>query len=75
MRDIEERARRQASDAGVKPRKRPEEKDADTRAVEKTLSDTLGLTVTIHHNGERGELRIRYETLEQLDGLCHRLTG
>jgi ParB family chromosome partitioning protein len=31
--------------------------------------------VTIHHNGERGELRIRYETLEQLDGLCHRLTG
>ena len=30
VRDIEERARRQASDAGVKPRKPREEKDADT---------------------------------------------
>ncbi len=75
VRDIERLAQRQASDAGVKPRKPREEKDADTRAVEKTLSDALGLTVTIHHNGERGELRIRYETLEQLDGLCRRLTG
>ena len=75
VRDIEELARRQASEAGVKPRKPREDKDADTLAVEKTLSDALGLTVTIYHNGERGELRIRYETLEQLDGLCHRLTG
>ena len=75
MRDIERLARRQADDAGAKRRKPREEKDADTRAVEKTLSDALGLAVTIHHDGERGELRIRYETLEQLDGLCHRLTA
>ena len=39
VRDIEELARRQASDAGVKPRKPREDKDADTLAVEKTLSD------------------------------------
>ena len=49
------------------------EKDADTRALEKTLSDALGLVVEIDHRGESGELRIRYKTLEQLDGLCHRL--
>jgi ParB family chromosome partitioning protein len=49
------------------------EKDADTRALEKTLSDALGLVVEIDHSGESGELRIRYKTLEQLDGLCHRL--
>ena len=49
------------------------EKDADTRALEKTLSDALGLVVEIDHHGESGELRIRYKTLEQLDGLCHRL--
>lgn len=50
------------------------EKDADTRAIEKTLSDALGLKVAIHHRGDSGELCIRYATLEQLDGLCRRLT-
>ena len=75
VRDIEHLAQRQASDSGVKPRKVREEKDADTRAMEKLLSDTLGLTVVIRHEGERGELRVRYETLEQLDALCRRLTG
>jgi ParB family chromosome partitioning protein len=38
------------------------------------LSDALGLAVAIHHQGESGELRIRYKKLEQLDGLCKRLT-
>jgi ParB family chromosome partitioning protein len=33
----------------------------------------LGLTVSIDHKGHGGELRIRYKTLEQLDGLCRRL--
>jgi ParB family chromosome partitioning protein len=75
VRDIERIAQRQASDAGAKPRKPREEKDADTRAMEKLLSDSLGLDVVIRHEGERGELRIRYQTLEQLDGLCRRLTA
>ena len=51
----------------------PAQKDADTRALEKTLTDALGLLVEIDHHGESGEMRIRYSTLEQLDGLCHRL--
>jgi ParB family transcriptional regulator, chromosome partitioning protein len=75
VRDVERLAQQQASDAGAKPRKPREDKDADTRAIEKMLSDALGLHVAIHHNGERGELRLRYETLEQLDALCRRLTG
>ena len=48
-------------------------KDADTRALEKTLSDALGLAVEIIHKGESGEVRIQYKTLEQLDALCRRL--
>ncbi|MBB4038924.1 ParB family chromosome partitioning protein [Microvirga flocculans] len=48
-------------------------KDPDTRALEKALQDVLGLTVSIDHRGQGGELRIRYKTLEQLDGLCRRL--
>jgi ParB family chromosome partitioning protein len=50
-------------------------KDADTRALEKTLSDMLGLAVTITHKGGRGEVRIKYTTLEQLDDVCRRLRG
>ncbi|QRM29640.1 ParB/RepB/Spo0J family partition protein [Microvirga sp. VF16] len=55
----------------VKPGKA--EKDPDTRALEKALQDVLGLTVSIDHKGQGGELRIKYKSLEQLDGLCRRL--
>ncbi|WP_029006672.1 ParB/RepB/Spo0J family partition protein [Azorhizobium doebereinerae] len=48
-------------------------KDADTRALEKLLTDTLGLVVTLQGKGEAGELRIRYTDLDQLDQLCRRL--
>jgi ParB family chromosome partitioning protein len=48
-------------------------KDADTRAIEKALSDHLGLTVTIDHRGNGGQIRVAYKTLEQLDDVCRRL--
>lgn len=48
-------------------------KDADTRALERSLTDALGYKVVIDHRGEGGELKIRYRTLEQLDSLCDRL--
>ncbi len=48
-------------------------KDADTRALEKALSDVTGLNVTIDHRKAGGSVIIRYNTLEQLDGLCRRL--
>ncbi len=51
----------------------PVEKDADTRALEKSLSEDLGLFVAISHKGEKGEVRIRYSSLEQLDALCQRI--
>ncbi len=50
-------------------------KDADTRAIEKALSDRLGLTVSIDHRANGGEVRIAYTTLEQLDDICRRLQG
>ncbi|MCB8819199.1 ParB/RepB/Spo0J family partition protein [Microvirga rosea] len=61
-------AKLETKTAKVKP-----EKDPDTRALERALQDVLGLTVAIDHKGQGGELRIRYKTLEQLDGLCRRL--
>jgi ParB family chromosome partitioning protein len=48
-------------------------KDADTLALEKVLSDTIGMKVTIAHKEKGGELRIAYRSLEQLDDLCRRL--
>jgi ParB family chromosome partitioning protein len=58
----------------VQPRQRTrKEKDPDTRALEKALQDVLGLSVSIEHKGQGGDLKIRYKSLEQLDGLCRRL--
>ncbi|KQZ28900.1 chromosome partitioning protein ParB [Mesorhizobium sp. Root552] len=51
----------------------PVEKDADTQALEKLLSDTVGMKVSIAHKDRGGEVRISYRTLEQLDDLCRRL--
>jgi len=49
------------------------EKDADTRSLEKLLSDHIGLRVAINHKEKGGELRVAYKTLEQLDELCRLL--
>lgn len=57
----------------VKPERIPVEKDADTRALEKLLSDVTGMKVEINHRDRGGEVRIRYSSLEQLDEICRRL--
>jgi ParB family chromosome partitioning protein len=48
-------------------------KDADTVALEKRLSDALGLTVSIDHRGKGGALHIHYRDLDQLDDVVRRL--
>lgn len=59
---------------GKAPTEKPE-KDADTRALEKRLTDSLGLKVTVGHKAgkESGDLKIKYTSLEQLDELCRKL--
>lgn len=49
------------------------QKSPDTIALEKRLSEAIGLSVDLNHRGEKGEVRIRYKTLDQLDQLCSRL--
>ena len=49
-------------------------KSTDTLALEKNITEALGLPVDIRHRGERGgEVRVAYTTLEQLDEVCRRL--
>jgi len=57
------------------PRKKstPAVKDADTQALEKRLSDVLGLHVAIDHKDQGGRVEIRYRTLDQLDAVCAKL--
>lgn len=50
-----------------------DQKDSDTLALERTLSDALGLDVTINHRGSGGQVRISYKTLDQLEEICRLL--
>ncbi|PYE84466.1 ParB/RepB/Spo0J family partition protein [Pseudoroseicyclus aestuarii] len=64
-------------DAAPRPRKPRPEKDADTQAIERELSATLKMGVTIDHaaDGQGGSLTLKYRDLEQLDDLLRALSG
>ena len=47
----------------------------DMQALAHTLSERLGLRVEVVSDGRRGSLRIRFENLEQLDGIFILLNG
>ncbi|MCA1456370.1 ParB/RepB/Spo0J family partition protein [Bradyrhizobium sp. BRP22] len=70
-----------AHDEGVpvrKPQKArggSKEKDPDTLALEKRVSDALGLTVSVNHRDPGGIVQISYRSLEQLDEVMRRLEG
>ncbi|MGZ9100173.1 MAG: ParB/RepB/Spo0J family partition protein [Brevundimonas sp.] len=77
VRQAEALARRAAE--GPKPGRTPAkaassgEGAADVAALEQDLADALGLKVQLADKGGKGEITIRYGTLEQLDDLCRRL--
>jgi ParB family transcriptional regulator, chromosome partitioning protein len=48
-------------------------KDADTVALEKRVSDALGLAVSVNHRNPGGTVLINYRNLEQLDEVMRRL--
>lgn len=51
-----------------------QQKDADTQALENSLSEVLGLLVDLRHKPKgNGELRIKYKTLDQLDHITAKL--
>ncbi|HEX8570539.1 MAG TPA: ParB/RepB/Spo0J family partition protein [Caulobacteraceae bacterium] len=49
-------------------------RNADIQALEQDLADVLGLDVEIRDQDGKGELRLKYGNLEQLDDLFRRLT-
>ena len=74
VRQVEELVR-QSPPGERQPRSPPAEADANTRALEQSLSQALGLKVQVRHGGDRGgEVRISYKSLDQLDEICQRLS-
>ena len=72
VRQVEALAKDRAS-AKSKAAKTRAMKNADTIALERRVSDALGLAVVIDHRGDAGVLRIHYSNLDQLDGVLRRL--
>jgi|CXWL01.1.fsa_nt_gi ParB family chromosome partitioning protein len=49
--------------------------DPDLLALERQLTDMLGLKVKINHQSRSGSMTLAYSSLEQLDMICQRLSG
>ncbi|GJL85709.1 MAG: chromosome partitioning protein ParB [Micavibrio sp.] len=57
------------------PRARSQQgKDVDTLALEKEVSNALGMNVSIDGSGQSGTLKIAFKSLDQLDEVLHRLS-
>ena len=71
-----------AHDEGV-PQRKPQKsrggkataakKDPDTVALERRVSDVLGLKVSVEHRNPGGAVQIKYRDLDQLDDILRRL--
>jgi ParB family chromosome partitioning protein len=72
VRQVEALAKERANGSGKKKRKLTR-KDADTLALERRVSDALGLRVTVDHKERGGTLHVHYRSLDQLDDVLRRL--
>jgi ParB family chromosome partitioning protein len=74
VRQAEALAKQEKKDRPSESKKNSKRQDPNIAALEHDLCDLLGLQVEISVRGAGGALTVRYETLEQLDDLLHRLS-
>ena len=76
VRDVEKmaQAKAQAREPAPEPPKRVSPSH-DTKTLAQRLGAVLGLSVVIETRGAGGEIRIRYETLDELESLCRQLSS
>lgn len=62
---------------GKSSKRKTPTKDADTKALEGDLSANLGMRVALNHKPgqESGVITVSYDSLDQLDELCRRLSS
>ena len=79
VRQAEELAKRVKPGAGADmaraSARREQAVDADLAALERQLSDMLGLKVQVKNAGAGGTVSLSYSSLDQLDMICQRLSG
>ncbi|MBV2185319.1 MAG: ParB/RepB/Spo0J family partition protein [Rhizobium sp.] len=75
VRDAEKLAQTHIKAQNAPPAEPREAKDSDTVALERSLTDRLGLAVAINHKGSGGQIKIAYKTLDQLEEICRLLEG
>ncbi|MEA3058588.1 MAG: ParB family transcriptional regulator, chromosome partitioning protein, partial [Sphingomonadales bacterium] len=80
VRQAEDRARRERPGAGhdiarASARNAGKAVDADLEALERQLTDLLGVRVNVVHKGQGGSVTLHYSSLDQLDMICQRLSG
>jgi ParB family chromosome partitioning protein len=74
VRETERLAQQPEAMPRPKPDRKPAAKSSDVVALEKELSDVLGMKVELRDEGEgRGVVTILYRSLEQLDYLCGKM--
>ncbi len=74
VRQTEARARREKKPPG-ELQLTQRQGDPDLEALERQLGDMLGLRVKVAHNGAAGTVTLHYNSLDQLDMICQRLSG
>jgi ParB family chromosome partitioning protein len=82
VRQTEQAARREKNRPGVGSdiargvaRNAAKAADADLAALERQLSDMIGVKVQVTHKGQGGAVTLSYSSLDQLDMICQRLSG
>lgn len=76
VRQTEAMAQSHANSARIAPAQgRPEGKDPEIATLERDLRQRLGLRIEVQFNGRGGQLRIHYDTLDQLDGVLQLLNA
>lgn len=76
VRDVEAlfQVKKPAGEGSLRNKPQHVRKDADTKAAEREMSDSLGLAVEINPgSGEAGEIIVRYRSLEQFEAVRAKL--
>lgn len=75
VRETEKLAKKSRSSKARGAARTPMTQEADITALERQLSDMLGLKVRIGHGARGGTVTLAYSSLDQLDLICQRLSG
>jgi ParB family chromosome partitioning protein len=73
VREAESAVRRAAGDTSGRHRPHAKESDPNVRRLELELAETLGATVSIEHGAKGGRVVIRYNGLEELEGILEHI--